>query len=113
MDVKPILDQHRSERNYVGELLLEALRENMPWGLEVALPNGASAILAKLNDRADASRPYRQPFYADQEGVAITPDTKVIGHGKRRMMFDFKLKHCDQDHIEITAEITGSGGPIN
>ena len=110
MDVEPILEQHRAEREYLGELLLRALTENMPWGLKVELPNGASAVLTKLNDRADSSRPYRQPIYEDQAGAEITPDTKVIGHGEWRMMFDFMLKNCDQDHIEITAKITGGGG---
>ena len=104
-----ILEQHRAERDHLGEILFKALWENMPWGLKVALPNGASAVLTELND---ASRPYRQPIYEEDGTAELTPDMKIIGHREWGMMFDFKLKNCDQDHIEITARITGGGGAV-
>jgi hypothetical protein len=112
MDIEPILEQHRAERNYLGQLLLNALLENMPWGLKVELPNGASAVLTRLNDPAKGSQPYRPPIYRDNATPERTGNEKIIGYDPWRMVFDFKLKHCDQDHIEITAEITGGGGAI-
>ena len=106
---KEILDQQRSERDYLGEILFNALRDNMPWGLIVELPNGAKATLVKMNGQDDASQPKRMPIYL--EGTSPVEDgAKPIGYHPWSMTFDFKLANCDQDHIEVTAEITGGGG---
>ena len=56
MKPTPILNQHRAEQDYFGGILLNALRDTMPWGLEVELPNGASATLVKMNNQEAGSR---------------------------------------------------------
>jgi len=56
MDPTPILNQHRAEQDYFGGILLNSLRDNMPWGLEIELPNGASATLVKMNNQEAGSR---------------------------------------------------------
>ena len=79
-----ILGQQQAESNAIGGVLLNALYEAMPWGLEVDLPHGAKAKL--------------EPFVA------------VNGPEPWKFTFDFALENCDQDHIEVTVKVSGGGG---
>lgn len=111
MDPKPILDQQRAERAHYGKALMQALRDAMPWGLEVDLGNDAKAVLMHMNGVPSASQPKRLPIYPD--GTPPHDDgTKPIGFEEWSFTFDFKLENCDQDHIEITARISGGGGLV-
>ena len=100
-----ILSQFRAERNYLGEMLMKQLHAAMPWGIEFELPNGAKATLAKLGE------PKREVIYDPTDTSSVVgPDTKILGYGDWEFGFDFRLKNCDQDHIEVSVKITGSGG---
>lgn len=104
-----ILGFHRGERDELGEKLFQALRDAMPWGLEIDLGMGRKAVLTKLNGNPEASQPYRRPIYDSPKPVS---DEKPVGYHEWSIMFDFQLTNCDQDHIEVTARITGGGGMV-
>lgn len=108
-----ILQLQRAERDHLGQLLMTALRDAMPFGLEVDLGHERKARLAGIN--GGKSRIFQQPIY--REGVDATADPKnpkkdVIGVGEWQFICDWQLKNCDQDHIEVTVKITGGGGLI-
>lgn len=105
-----MLGHFRSERDAFGDTLMKALRDNLPWGLEVDLGNGQKAILQPMNGVPDASQPSRQPIYPEGTPITYDPSIEPIGWGEWRIIFDWKLVNCDQDHIEITAQISGGGG---
>lgn len=107
--IPQILGQFQSERAYLGEFLMKQLFEAMPWGKEFNLPNGASATLKKFIE------PRRPPIYAEELEPNDDPNVKTvlpepIGYKPWEFGFDFKLKNCDQDHIEVMVTITGGGG---
>jgi hypothetical protein len=103
----PIHDQFRAERDELGEALLTALRDGLPWGTEIDLGMGRTATLERVGE----SRVRRQPIYAPSDEPSIRAEhNEIVGHGPWRFMFDFRLTNCDQDHIEVTVEITGGGG---
>ena len=105
---REILAQQRAERDDLGEALLNALRNNMPWGLTVDLGNGRSAKLMRMNGREDGSRPYRPSVSPD--GADPAGGESPVALRDWQIVFDWKLENCDQDHIEMTVHITGGGG---
>lgn len=113
--IQTIISHQRAERNEFGGKLMQALRDAMPWGLEVDLGNGQIARLVPMNGKADASQPSRAPIYESREaGRPITTEeaeeAKIIGYDDWSFSFDWKLENCDQDHIEVTTHISGGGG---
>jgi len=112
-DDSEILNQHASERAYIGGLLLAELRKVIPWGHEFDLPDGMKASIVKMNGRINGSVPRRPPIYKNENtNPALAGDEEIIGYKPWQMVFDFKLTNCDQDHIEVTASITGGGGMV-
>jgi hypothetical protein len=101
-----IHEQFRAERMALGEQLLTHLRDSLPFGQVIDLGLGRTATLEKVGP----SRVYRPPVYAPIDTLELTPDTKIIGHEGWTFRFDFRLTNCDQDHIEVTVQITGGGG---
>ena len=112
MNIGPIIAMQEAERNAFGEVLMKALRENMPWGLKVDLGNGQTAELVPMNGNPKASQPTRQPIYEDGVPLAIKPgeEPTPVGFRPWSFSFDWQLKNCDADHVEITVMITGGGG---
>lgn len=90
--VSETIAAHRSERDRLGEECLQEIWARMPWGHTFRLSNGGEAKLVEINGISGRSKPKR-----DAEGAW-------------RMIFDFYLTGCRQDHIEVTMRITGGGG---
>lgn len=107
-----IVRMQRAERDAFGEALMKALMDNIPWGLKVDLGNGQVAELTPMNGDQDASRPNRRPIYPDGTPLATDPENPVqpVGYEPWSITFDWRLTNCDQDHIEVTAKISGGGG---
>jgi hypothetical protein len=93
MEISEIIAKQQSERDELGRLLMQALRDNMPWGLKIDLGNGRSAELVPMNGVATASQPYQ-------------------AEDSWKFSFDWRLTNCGQDHIEVTSKVTGGGGLI-
>lgn len=93
--ISAILRQHDAERKEICGVLMTALHDKLPWGMEVDLGFGRRAKLTKINGRTDdeASKPN---LY--KEGWEMT--------------FDFQLEGCDQGHVEMTVCVTGGGGMV-
>lgn len=107
-----MLDGHfQAERHALGQKLMQALRDNLPFGLKVDLGNGMTAELVPMNNNPEGSQPKRRPIYPEGTPLLLEGDeTQPIGYEDWAISFDWKLINCDQDHIEITAKITGGGG---
>lgn len=106
-----LLRHHRAERDFCGEKLMKALRDAMPWGLTVDLGNGQAAELVPMNGNPEASQPRRKPIFAPGDHSLVKGEGPgPIGHEEWSFSFDWRLKNCDQDHIEVTVKISGGGG---
>lgn len=92
-----IADQQAAERNEIAEQLLGVVFDAVPWGKLVDLGDGRTAEVVKINGRSDDSA--SRPFYSPELGRWV-------------MIFDFRLKNCDQDHVEITVSVSGGGGAV-
>ena len=98
-----ILSQHQAERDVLGGHLMNALHAAMPWDLEIELPHGAKATLLHVG------APSRAPLY-ENNASPVSGNAEPISYGPWKFIFDFELKNCDQDHIEVTCFISGGGG---
>lgn len=107
------LGAFRAERTALSKALMQSLRDNMPWGLKVDLGNGMRAELVPMNGVPDGSQPKQKAIYPPGDHSPVVgegPDP--IGYEDWSITFDWRLTNCDQDHIEVTAKITGGGGAV-